>query len=80
MDFFDSLNELLDKKAAEGERGGARMGQGAAASGQGQLWAEWPRMRPEQRAKLLEEMLKVGAWGLGVRARLGVSTGDRCWG
>ncbi|KIY96358.1 hypothetical protein MNEG_11603 [Monoraphidium neglectum] len=59
VDFFDSLNELLDKKAAEGERGGARMGQGAAASGQGQLWAEWPRMRPEQRAKLLEEMLKV---------------------
>ncbi|KAI8466609.1 MAG: hypothetical protein J3K34DRAFT_483969 [Monoraphidium minutum] len=58
-DFFESVNEVLDKQAAEGGRGAARMGAGAAASGQGQLWAEWPRMRPEQRAKMLEEMLKV---------------------
>jgi hypothetical protein len=70
--FFESLNEALDKAAAEGGRDGAKMGKGAEASGQGHLWAEWHKMRPEQRVRLLEGMLKVrgrpqgvgtAAWG-----------------
>jgi hypothetical protein len=65
VSFFESANEVLDKAAAEGGRGAAKIGQGAEASCQGQLWAEWHKMRPEQRARLLEGMLKVGA-GRGV--------------
>jgi len=61
VDFFDSVNEVIEKAAAEGGRDAAKMGQGAALSGQGQLWAEWHKMRPEARVKLLEEMLKVRA-------------------
>jgi hypothetical protein len=59
MSFFESVNEVLEKQALDGSRDSSKMGAGAAASGQGQLWAEWHKMRPEHRARLLEEMLKV---------------------
>lgn len=53
------MNEVLDRQAADGGRATPKMGAGAETSGQAHLWAEWHRMRPDARAKLLEQMLKV---------------------
>ncbi|GBF98576.1 hypothetical protein Rsub_11301 [Raphidocelis subcapitata] len=76
-DFFATVEEALQKQSESGARPpGAGMGRGAAGSGQGHLWAEWGRLRPEQRARLLQEMLTVlratgqlAAWRRLARAR-----------
>jgi hypothetical protein len=65
-EFFQAASAVIEQHGARGARPAgpaavAKMGAGAARSGQGHLWAGWSELKQEQQAALLEEMLKVRA-------------------
>jgi hypothetical protein len=60
---IEGFEEALMEAAACGERGGlAGPGQGASASGQSQLWADWRRMSPKAKVAFINDLTQALAW------------------